>query len=228
MPASKRFKYTSYKNTFSSILQVMKHMEEIQMELQNTDLVNLQYFNQTYYIITKCVYAEVDKNYFINKDSMHHLDIVFAQYYFNALKKYTQNETTTPAWEITFDFCRSNNSVPLIYLAQGVNAHVNNDLGIALYDVIKNRNFKSDYKKVNVLIYQSLGDVITYLRISIFYKPFMHILIKHWRKNAWNNYQQLKTDPGKIKYVEDSAKDKALALSEINSAKDLYHLYKVL
>ena len=206
----------------------MDHMMELQNELRRTDLSNLQIFNKTYYIITKNVYAKIGTGFFSDDASMIMLDINFARYYFDALKMYTDKQTTTPSWEVMFDFCKKDSSLPLIYLTLGVNAHVNNDLGMSLFDVIEKDEFKKDFYKVNPVIYKSIDEILSEVRLSNFYKPFMQMLIFHWRNNAWGNYSGMQTKTKTKKLIEVEAYNIALELAKIYSVKDFYRLYKVL
>lgn len=154
---------------------------------------------------------------------MKQLDSNFAKFYFDALREYVDTNQTTPAWKIMFDFCRQKTSLPLIYLALGVNAHVNNDLGLSLFEIVKRKNYKGDFNKVNKIISDSLDEVIAAVRIKV-YKPFMDILIKRWRQKAWNNFINLKEQTAIKNSIEEDAAKIANKLIKINSEKDFYHL----
>lgn len=206
----------------------MNHMFEIQDELTGTNLSHLQYFNCTYIIITKNVFAQTNSGYFTDATAMKQLDMNFASYYFDALKDYSDGKVGTPAWEVTFDFCKKDTSLPLIYLALGVNAHVNNDLGLALFDSIKNTTFKNDFDKVNAIIFESLEEVIKTVHLSVLYKPFMGFLIYHWRKHAWNNYLGLVNKTKTRSTIEEKSASIAKELTKIDSLRNFYHLGKIL
>lgn len=225
---AKQFTYKSYKNKFQDIPAVMDHMMELQNELRRTDLSNLQLFNKTYYIITKNVYAKIGTGFFSEEETMKKLDINFARYYFDALKMYIEKRPTTPAWEIMFDVCKKDESIPFIYLALGVNAHVNNDLGMSLYDVIQDNEFKIDFYKVNPVIYSSINEVISEVRLPKFYNQFMKFLIFHWRNNAWKNFTGLQTEMKTKSVIQKKAYQLAQELAKVKSIKDYYHLYKII
>jgi hypothetical protein len=62
----------------------------------------------------------------------------FADYYFSALDRFEQNETSTPAvWKLAFDATRDAKVMTLQHLLLGVNAHVNHDLVFSLYDLLE-------------------------------------------------------------------------------------------
>ena len=205
----------------------MQHMLDLQNELDGTDLRHLQLFNLTYFIITKNVYAKIGTGYFSHDDVMLKLDITFAKYYFDALKEYAHGKKTTPAWQVGFDYCHENRSMDIIHLAHGVNAHVNNDLGLALFEVV-NTDFKGDFDKVDAIIIGSLGEVISKNKLSPIYKPFMHRLIKRWRKNAWNNFIALKEKTITRDEIEGNAYGKGKVLNSITSHSNVYKLIPIL
>lgn len=224
----KKFTYKSYTSSFSDIPAVMNHMRIVQEELESSQLHNLGFFNKTYYIITKNVYTKISSAYFQYPLELRQLDINFAKYYFDALKQFADTQTTTPAWQTAFISCKKNNSIPLIYMALGVNAHVNNDLGMSLYDTINRNDYKKDYDKVNAIIYESLDEVINELQLQYYLKPFMGILIKRWRNNAWVNYDYLQNEritPGQI---ETKANTIAHVLAKVRSTRDFYQLYQII
>lgn len=224
----KPFTYASYKSTFKDIPDVMNHMLDLQEELSETNLHNLKYFNKTYYIITKNVYSKNNEKYFKYSKDLITLDIHFAKYYFDALKQYTRKKLPAPAWNVAFQCYESQRSIPLIYLALGVNAHVNNDLGLTIFDVIEQEDYKTDYDKVNTIIYDSLDEVLKELQMQNYIKPFMNILIKRWRNNAWLNYERLKNRRISKEQIKANAKKTADILAKVNSTRDFYQLYHVI
>ncbi|MBA3724179.1 MAG: hypothetical protein H0W89_04815 [Candidatus Levybacteria bacterium] len=228
MPLQKQFGYICYKSSFTSILQVEKHMKDIQRELAGTNLQNLKYFNQTYLIITENVLTATEHHYFHDEKTMEAVDIQFARYYFDALKGYTSGKSITPAWQLTFTFCKENRSIPLIYLALGVNAHVINDLGLALNDVVKDQSFKKDFNRVNKIIFGSITEIMQYCKISKIYSPFMQVLIWHWRKKAWNNFLKVSVKYFTKEVIEKKAYEYAVALTRIYSEKDFYQLSRII
>ncbi len=225
---TRQFTYSCYKETFKSIPEVIDHMEELQHELANSSLAPLEYFNQTYLIISKHVFAKMGTGHFSDNDVMNNFDINFAHYYFNALKNYVDNKKTTPAWKVTFDFCKTDTPLPLIYLALGANAHVNNDLPLSLLDSVGQADFKQDYDKVNKIITDSIPEVVTYVHEPTFYSPFMAFLIKRWRSKAWKNYISLKQNTITKVSIEQKANNTAIELAKIHTLKDYYHLFKIL
>lgn len=235
----KHFTYASYVSSFHTVVDVMKHQEALQKELTGTDMENLRAFNKTYFIITTNVFNQLGKRYFRDEDSMQKLDIVFAQYYFDALKRYVTHQNITPSWKILFDNCKQNTSYQFIYMALGVNAHVNNDLGYSLFAVITDEQFKKDFDAVNKIIDESISEVVKELietsslvtlgqnyALGI-YKWMLTAVIKKWRKNAWDNYLLLKSN-GDTEIIAQNAQRIAKELLTIRTLPQLYKVYNLM
>ncbi len=61
----------------------------------------------------------------------------FADYYFAALDVYDQGQNPpSPVWQFTFEVAQQNKCNVLQHLFLGVNAHINYDLALTLYDVL--------------------------------------------------------------------------------------------
>jgi hypothetical protein len=224
-----QFTYTSYTTGLKTIDEVIEAMENLENELQNTDMNNLIAFNHTYLIITKAVQQQLGKDYFHDDALMHRFDSHFAKYYFDALKKYVEGKKCAPAWKLLFDKCKENSLYQFMYMAMGVNAHVNNDLPFTIFDIIKDPEYIKDYMKVNVLIKKSIVEVVDFLddrnphiqflkhTTKIFHEVVLYIIITIWRKRAWNNYVQLKVKKIEKKDIEQNAFTLAKRLTQIKT-----------
>lgn len=61
----------------------------------------------------------------------------FADYYFTALAAYDEGQSgVSTVWQFTFDAARQKKANVLQHLFLGVNAHINYDLALTLYDVL--------------------------------------------------------------------------------------------
>ncbi len=146
-----------------TIADVKQHMLLLTEALRGTDLHNLIAFNDTYYIITKNVYKVFGKQYFSDETAMVALDINFAQYYFDALRDYSEHKLSAGAWTVLFNSSPLNQHYQFMYMALGINAHVNNDLPLSLHSSVS-PNFEADFFKVDKIIGDSLAEVIAMLR----------------------------------------------------------------
>lgn len=190
-------------DSIQSIPKVLTALSDLDLTLPNTALANLKVFNHTYLIITQNVYKEVKNNGFKNGEKMTQLDLDFASYYFNAIHNYKDHSKLAPAWEIALDYCKNRKSYRLIYLMLIANAHINNDLAFSLKHIVKNENFYSDYQKAGCIITRSVKEIMQSLNqifpprnlldkhLTWLYDWIIKLLIKNWRKNAWNNYRKL-------------------------------------
>ena len=216
-----------------TIEQAKAAMEALDVQLKGTEMENLIAFNHTYWIITRNVYDKLDTGYFEKDPLMRKIDVNFANYYFSALRSYCLNKPCPPAWKILFDLCKDGSQYQFIYMALGVNAHVNNDLPQTLRDVMQGDEFDADYIKVNTVIKNSLSEVIhalpesrkkyklaaDYLLPS--YKNILYLLIKNWRAHSWKIYRQLIHKEITITEIERSAQDYASKLAAIKNVADI-------
>jgi hypothetical protein len=196
---------------------VIKQMEDLDSELRGTTLENVRAFNTTYLIITKAVASKLGSGYFKDDALMEKFDIAFAIYYFEALKQYIETNKTTPAWQILFEQSQKNNRTQIIYMALGVNAHVNNDLGLTLRDIIISEDYLPEYNKINPLIYSSIDTVVNSLnensrpidfiekKLKIIYFPVLRKIISEWREDAWDDYVALKKKTTTTSKIEKDA-----------------------
>lgn len=220
-------KYIPLINQCSSIADVIQELKYINQISKDTSFENIFAFNNTYLIITEIVKAKMDTGYFDDDKRMEKFDIIFAQYYFDALHSYLEGATCPSSWRVLFDAAKSNTSMQWQYMALGVNAHVNNDLALALYDADFGSQYKNDYLKVNTIIFKTIKQVVesfTEMNPIInqiknnsvqLYSPILYLLIKNWRLNAWNNFEKLKQ--GTI--TKNQIENKSLNLATLINAK---------
>lgn len=234
-----QFNYSTYKPNLTSFSEVLEQMEVLEKELAETDMANLIAFNHTYWIITKNIQQKLSTGYFAVEALMHQLDICFAKYYFAALKNYCNKKPTPHCWQILFDLCKENCLYQIVYMGLGVNAHVNHDLGLALFDQITSMQFESDFIKVNTVIDQSLAEVLSFLEekpplLNIIknkgrsvYGSYLKRLIRNWRQNAWNNYLGLRQNTITTTDIEQTSFTIAQNLSQLRGFKNASLLGKI-
>lgn len=89
-------------------------------------------------------YAQMTQNVFLAVDAGEFHDRVwvtkllhrFAEYYFVALDAYDRVQPTSPVWQITFETAARADTATLQNLFLGVNAHINYDLVLTVYDLL--------------------------------------------------------------------------------------------
>ena len=168
----------------------------------------------------------------------------FADYYFDALERYDQNPVHAPAvWKQVHDAARLPDTHVLQNLLLGVNAHINYDLPLALYDCLHSewagldethrRSRQNDHETVNRII----GDTIDAVQDTVVepLSPTMALvdrlmgrmdewllsqLITAWRQDVWQVALQLLSAPDErhrqsiIKEQEDRVMERAGKLLE--------------
>lgn len=218
-----QFTYSAYRSTDDSIKSVLQHMANVQQGLSGTDLHNLIFFNQTYAAITQLVSNQLMGTMFDDPRRLEQFDICFSHYYFHALHAYVHNEKTPPAWKICFDYCKRSNASPVISMAFGINAHVNNDLSQALFQTNFGPSYQSDHFKITGLIQKNTPHIIASLydtdkmpwifsqRSLLFYFA-LDQTISNWRKKAWTDYQKLQQQDITIEDIQTQATTKAKQL----------------
>lgn len=228
----KEFRYKCYALA-SNIVDVIEQLTTLDQELKDSSLRNLVAFNHTYLIITTNVYHQFGKQYFVDEPLMNSIDSNFGNLYFQALNNFVHQTRCPPAWLTLFNECKENKLFQFMYMALGVNAHVNNDLPQTLHLIMNGNRMKKDYVLINEVIKKSLHGVISSLQekdpfmqeskiaFEPIYSHFLNYLIKKWRNNAWEQYQQLQQIETTLVRIESQAQKKALTLSKI---KTIYHL----
>ncbi|NJN53264.1 MAG: hypothetical protein HC804_00025 [Anaerolineae bacterium] len=94
----------------------------------------------------------------------------FANYYFAAMSAYDHDHIHTPAvWKLAFDAARQKQTNVLQNLFLGVNAHINYDLALTLYDVLheewptlsaeQRTNRYQDFCLINDIIAETIDQV---------------------------------------------------------------------
>ncbi len=234
----KRFTYEHYEEatTIETVLEQLKNLDD---ELALSDMHNLIAFNHTYFIITRNVYQKLGTGYFDDDSHMKSLDTCFGNYYFDALKSYVQDVPCPQAWTTLFESCKKNDAYQFIYMALGVNAHVNNDLPQTLCDVHARLAEKGDFDRINEVISKSIPEVIDSLHerqavLTFFenalegvYTWYLNSTIQKWRRNAWQQYIRLEKNEITVSQIEDDTAKNAEILAKITHLQNIPHLLKL-
>lgn len=106
-------------------------MTALDGQLSDTD--GVKWFNRLYLHVTLAVRDEVSTTTFRDPEFLGTLDVLFANLYFDAVAAGCTNPASAPsAWRPLFE-CRGRRGIrPLQFALAGMNAHINNDLVIAL------------------------------------------------------------------------------------------------
>ena len=166
-------------------------------------------FLSCYRLMTGNMLIALDKEVFHDPEWINTLLHRFANYYFDALNCYDCGETTSKVWHEVHLHTAEKELRDVQYLLMGVNAHINYDLVLTLYDMLhqdwNNLNIKQqllryqDHCKVNEIIADSIDAVQDELlspsdpMMSWIDKAFGRVdeyllsrLITSWRQEVWD------------------------------------------
>jgi hypothetical protein len=176
---------------------------------------NRQIFLRCYNMMSSNMYEAVKHGRFSDAEWVNQLVVRFSEYYFEALDHYEQFSAQTPeVWKQAHDTTLRQKLHVLQNLLIGVNAHINYDLPLALYDCLKRdwnaydeitkSSTKSDHELVNIIIGETIDavqdDVIAPMSpaMAVLDKLMGRMdewllsrLIRSWRGNVWEVTQKL-------------------------------------
>ncbi len=121
-------------------------------------------FHRMYLLVTERVGARHDAGGFADPAFMERLDCVFAGLYLDALE--SDSATRSAAWAPLFEQRAQPGIVGLQYAVAGMNAHINNDLGLAVVRTCRQLGLTldspgvhDDYLAVNALLAAAVQEV---------------------------------------------------------------------
>jgi Family of unknown function (DUF5995) len=145
-------------NTIDEVIEALDFI--ISYSEQNNDTPG--YFAALYRKVTIKVKEAIAKNEFEDGARMEKLDIIFAGRYINAWHAWKNNEPVTASWQKAFDMSTSYRPIVLQHLLMGMNAHINLDLGIAAFEITKDKDIyylKNDFDKINAILSNLVNEV---------------------------------------------------------------------
>ena len=153
----------------STIADVIAMMEAIDTILPAND--GLKWFNKLYLMVTQQVDANPPSGAWRNPDWLLALDVVFARYYFNAIRGYLEGTGTAAAWSALFESRFRMGIERIQFAVAGMNAHINHDLAQALVDTGAALHLTpapdgpehADYEAVNTLLATTMPSALTML-----------------------------------------------------------------
>lgn len=182
--------------TIDEVINILNQIVE-DCKTQNNPL---GYFAILYRQVTINVRDGIHNNEFDDNIRMEQLDVHFANRYFKAYFDFKEHKPITKSWEIAFLSSQKKHLV-IQYLLQGINAHINLDLGIATVitcDKQPIEGIKNDFYGINKLLASMVDGVQQKIgAISPLFKILMP-LIQKWddklaqftielaRDGAWN------------------------------------------
>ena len=171
-------------------------------------------FLSCYHAMSSNMVAAIDKGEFQDTVWVSKLLHRFADYYFESLTCYDCGTQTPKVWEFAHKVTLDKDLSELQLLILGVNAHINYDLVLALYDLLapewsalsksKQRQRYEDHSHVNRVIAETIDkvqdEILEPLNPTLDWidKLFGRLdeflisrLISKWREEVWENTQKL-------------------------------------
>jgi hypothetical protein len=172
-------------------------------------------FNGMYLSVTQRV-ADALHADFERPDFVHRLDVVFAEFYFEAVLAQSEHAWCSRAWAPLFELCDERRVLPLQFAVAGMNAHINNDLAFALVQTWREHGVTGDpdtpeyrdFQKVNALLEQVEKEIKGPL-LDPFIGDVDHVLgqlddkLAMWsvaqaRQDAWDRARHMREHPDRI------------------------------
>lgn len=176
-----------------------------------------QYFLGCYRLMTANMLSALDKGEFRDPEWVRKLLVRFSDYYFDALDHY-ENGGTPPVWQRVHERTCRQERHRIQYMLFGINAHINYDLVLTLYDQLhaewsglsglERSGRLADHRTVNRIIFQSIDAVqdeiiepgepimaaidVLFGRVDEF---LLSRLITHWREEVWEHAVRLLETP---------------------------------
>ena len=122
----------------------------------------LGYFAALYRRVTARVKDGIAAGEFEDGERMQRLDVVFANRYLEALRRFQNGTSPTKCWQVAFRASTSWQLLILQHLLLGMNAHINLDLGIAAVAATSPEQLpelKNDFFAINRILSELLDDV---------------------------------------------------------------------
>ena len=114
----------------SDIAGVLERMAALDAALDPTD--GVAHFNRLYFRVTEAVLDAMREATFRDALWLEHLDVVFANLFFAAVRADAQGTAVPGAWAPLFEHRARGGSHPIQFALAGMNAHINHDLPLAV------------------------------------------------------------------------------------------------
>jgi hypothetical protein len=171
-------------------------------------------FLRCYSMMTANMLQALRDQHFRDREWVDRLLHRFAEYYFEALACFDCGEEVPLVWRDVHEAAAANRLHVLQHLLLGVNAHINYDLVLTLYDMLEpewaglSEARRQDRYRDHCLVNTIIGETIDRVQDEVVeeYAPLMDWvdrlmgrwderlllrLISHWREDVWDSTQQL-------------------------------------
>lgn len=194
-------------NPPQSIQDVVALMNKIDAALPDSD--GLKWFNKLYNMVTQAVAQAIDAGRFANGAHVGKLDVLFANRYFNAFVLNAKGGNAARAWRPLLQYRQRPGVSRLQFALAGMNAHINHDLALAVFDTCRAENivpergtpFSDDFLVVNDILEETENASTPILltgMLGTLERGLGHVdntlamwSVRHARDSAWTNAEVL-------------------------------------
>lgn len=195
----------------TTIEEVLLILRKIIEECKTTNNP-MGYFSVLYCNVTENVRLGILQKRFEDNARMERLDVIFANRFIEAYENYSLQKSITQSWKIVFDSAQKDYMV-LQYLLQGINTHINLDLGIAAVQALEQGNLeglKKDFYAINQLLSDMTAEVKLKMGVISPVFGFLMPIAKNWddkviqfsiekaRDGAWEFATVLQQNPSRF------------------------------
>jgi hypothetical protein len=149
----------------TTIAGVIDRLQDLDARLPVRD--GVAWFTKLYLEVTKAVQIAAAGEDFAAPEVLAHLDVVFADLYFDAVQADATAGDVPSAWAPLFEARADTRIAPIQFALAGMNAHINHDLAVAVVRTCRDlaleprrdSSLHEDFEAVNPLIAQVEPDV---------------------------------------------------------------------
>jgi Family of unknown function (DUF5995) len=187
---------------------VLKELVMLERLLPLYKLDHFVIFNKAYATVTNAIKKGATNGHFDNPIFIEKFSVKFAHYYFKAVNETMGKSKDLPAaWKMLNKAAKHKSTPKFIFLLMGANAHINNDLPLALLELMDKEttdDLLKDVLKIDKLLMKSGREIIGLFSepnkvlnllkrrvVFLYYRPVMYMIL-YWRIKAWKNYKLLK------------------------------------
>lgn len=193
---------------------------------------NRTIFLYCYSMMTGNMLKSIEQNKFYDNEWVNQLLHRFAEYYFDALSCYDCGTEVPAVWREVHKAAATKNLHVIQHLLLGVNAHINYDLVLSMYDMLSpewkglSDEMREKRYQDHCLVNAIIGDTIDKVQDEVVekYSPLMKVidrimgrldenlllkLITEWRDSVWEhtlNLLELTSEKDRTKYILDLEK----------------------
>jgi hypothetical protein len=155
---------TSVIGDVHTIEDVVAAMRAIEAALPEND--GVRWFNVLYRRVTEAVQA--DATLWADRPFLERFDVAFAKLYFDAIMSWESNPARAPkAWRPLFQARGDNKLLPLQFALAGMNAHINNDLVLALDRIARSEQQYPSREGERHRDFQRVNDVLERVEVEL-------------------------------------------------------------